>query len=276
MTRRAAWLLAPLAIVSGILLVAYLTLLLFPSSEVVAISSRAAARQGFLLRVGTITKTLPLGLRATNVTVSRPGATLLALDAIEIRPRFVPLLAGRLVIAYSGNTAGGTFSGEFETARGGRVEVSCSGIRLEGLPFLQTLSARIAGRGTGSGNLLGNGGRVRFSIDGFGVSGARIGGVVLPDVASQTVESVISYKDGVIRADSVTMQGEGLYARLRGEVRGGGIAGDPPIALSLELMPKPDFLDRQRFVFLALARYSDSPGHYLLPIGGTVGRPELR
>jgi type II secretion system protein N len=51
--------------------------------------------------------------------------------------------------------------------------------------------------------------------------------------------------------------------------------GDAPLNLTLELMPKPAFLERQKFVFLLLAKYLISPGNYRIPINGTLARPAI-
>lgn len=281
MKRRTICLLAPLTLFSGGVVLVYLTLLLFPLSELLRFSSRLAAQQGVILKAAGIGKTLPLGIRARDVNLSCERGTLLVLDRLALRLRFLPLLSGRVIIAYEGNAAGGALSGEIEATGPGRFEISCREIRLEELPLVRTFTpARITGRLSGNGKLLGQGSRangtVRFSLEDLEIAGAGIGGVILPDAARQTVQAVVVVGNGVIRAENVTMQGDGLYARLRGEILASGDIAVAPVNLSLELMPKPDFMERQKLVFLVLGKYSDSPGHYLLPIRGTAVRPELR
>jgi type II secretion system protein N len=262
-------------------LLAYLSLLLFPSSEILRVSSRLAAQHGLKLKVAEIGKTLPLGIRARGVAISGGTGTLLALDRLSLRLRFLPLLTGRVIIGYEGSAGQGNLFGEIEATGPARFEINCMGVRLEELPLLQALtSARVTGKLAGSGKLLGQGARamgtVRVSVEGLEVTGARIGGVMLPDAVRQTVQALVTVGNGVIKLENVTMQGDGLYARLKGEINAGVVTSAAPVNLSLELMPKPDFMERQKFVFLALGRYSDSPGHYLLPIRGTIGRPELQ
>jgi hypothetical protein len=41
------------------------------------------------------------------------------------------------------------------------------------------------------------------------------------------------------------------------------------------MMPKPAFLERQKFVFLLLTKYQSSPGAYSVPIHGTLAHPAL-
>ena len=76
--------------------------------------------------------------------------------------------------------------------------------------------------------------------------------------------------------ESFTFQGEGLYARLKGYFPQATPLGDAPLNLSLELMPKPEFLEKQKFVFLLLNKYLTTPGHYDIPVRGTLAKPLLQ
>jgi hypothetical protein len=40
-------------------------------------------------------------------------------------------------------------------------------------------------------------------------------------------------------------------------------------------MPKPEFMDKQRLVFLLLAKFAASPGVYKVPIRGTLLKPVI-
>jgi hypothetical protein len=59
---------------------------------------------------------------------------------------------------------------------------------------------------------------------------------------------------------------------LSGEVP---LSASAPLELILELMPKAEFLERQKFVFLLLLNYLDSPGHYRIPVRGTLAKPQV-
>jgi hypothetical protein len=53
------------------------------------------------------------------------------------------------------------------------------------------------------------------------------------------------------------------------------MAATAPLNLVLEIMPKPEFLESQKLVFMLLARFMVSPGVYLVPIRGTLLKPEI-
>ena len=82
--------------------------------------------------------------------------------------------------------------------------------------------------------------------------------------------------DGAIKLESFTLEGEGLYVRLKGGLPLTMPLGAAPLNLTLELMPKPEFLERQKFVFLLLTKYLTSPGHYEIPIRGTLAKPAIQ
>jgi len=63
--------------------------------------------------------------------------------------------------------------------------------------------------------------------------------------------------------------------RLSGDLPTGANAGSAPLNLVLEIMPKADFLEKQKLVFMLLAKFMVSPGVYKLPIRGTLLKPEI-
>jgi type II secretion system protein N len=106
--------------------------------------------------------------------------------------------------------------------------------------------------------------------------GVKVGGVPLPDAGYEKVQGKLNLSSREAAVESVTLQGKGLYARLRGKVTVVKSVSHSPLALNLELMPEPEFLEEQKLVFLVLAKYLDTPGHYAIPIAGTLGTPMLR
>jgi hypothetical protein len=63
--------------------------------------------------------------------------------------------------------------------------------------------------------------------------------------------------------------------RLSGEIPSGADAAATPLSMRLEIMPKPDFLEKQKLVFMLLARFMTAPGIYTVPIKGTLLKPVI-
>jgi len=102
-----------------------------------------------------------------------------------------------------------------------------------------------------------------------------MGAFALPDADNLNSKGMIRIADGKARLESLTLQGEGVYMRLSGNLPMGVNADSAPLDLLLEIMPKPEFLDKQKLVFLLLAKFMTSPGVYRVPIKGTLLRPEI-
>jgi type II secretion system protein N len=102
-----------------------------------------------------------------------------------------------------------------------------------------------------------------------------MGAFALPDAANLNSKGMIRITDGKARLESLTLQGEGLYMRLSGFLPMGANAASAPLDLVLEIMPKPEFLEKQKLVFLLLAKFMVSPGVYRVPIRGTLLKPEI-
>jgi len=63
--------------------------------------------------------------------------------------------------------------------------------------------------------------------------------------------------------------------RLSGDIPTGANAAVTPLNMSLQIMPKPDFLDKQKLVFMLLGRFMTAPGIYTVPIRGTLLKPVI-
>jgi type II secretion system protein N len=101
----------------------------------------------------------------------------------------------------------------------------------------------------------------------------KLGAFALPDVRDLTSQGMLRVTDGKLRLESFTLQGEGIHMRLSGDIPTGANAVNLPINLTLEIMPKPDFLEKEKLVFMLLTQFMVSPGVYHVPITGTLLKP---
>ena len=86
---------------------------------------------------------------------------------------------------------------------------------------------------------------------------------------------MIRVTDGKVRLESFTLQGDGLYMRISGDLPSGDTALTAPVNLVLEIMPKPEFMEKQKLVFLVLTKFMVSPGNFRVPITGTLLKPVI-
>jgi type II secretion system protein N len=267
-------------LIAALFLFLVFTLCFIPDRELQALAARALQHQGYSLRAGRFGKAFPLGVQAVNLEIADDRGVLLKAEKAAIRLNLLPLLAGRLTISAQAVIGAGQVAGDY-SPRGGDTQFELRGVRLEDLPFIQTVTgARAKGvmrlqghvKGTGKGPT----GLAQLEIKGANLSGVKIGEMPLPDADYRTVQGMARASAGILTLESFTLEGEGLYVRLKGDFPLTAPPGAAPLNLTLELMPKPEFLERQKFVFLLLTKYLTTPGRYEIPIRGTLAKPAIQ
>ena len=257
-----------------------LTICFVPDPELQAVAARALQQEGYTLHAAHFGKALPLGLKAADLEISDDRGVLLKAQQASFRLSLLPLLTGKLVLACRVAIGTGQAVADY-SLRDGETRIEINGIRLEDLPFIQTVTGA---RGKGDARLHGRfkakgknaGGELQLEIKGANVTGVKIGEIPLPDADYRTVQGMVRASSGAINLESFTLEGEGLYVRLKGGLPLTTPLGAAPLNLTLELMPKPDFLERQKFVFLLLTKYLTTPGRYEIPIRGTLAKPAIQ
>lgn len=274
-------LLAAGGIVAAVALTLAFTLLLIPSREIEGVVTRLLARDGYTFRAARFGKAFPLGVSARGVTVAGARGELLRLDRATVRLSLLPLLAGRVRVSFAGEIGPGRIGGEASLRGSGPTRATITGVRLEDIPFFRSVTGADAkGLLTAALSLRGSGpaaaGELKLEVAGADLRGMKIGETPLPDAPYDTIRGMLRLGGRRATIDSFTLQGRELYVRLKGEFPLTDPVGTAPLNLTLELMPKPELLDRQKLVFALLTRYLVTPGHYQLPIRGTLAKPLLQ
>ena len=279
MTRRRLAIIAagiPAALISFVIL----TILFIPGKAVERVLARALENQGYTLRSSSFGLTFPLGIQGKNLELGSDQGTLLKLDKAQIKLNLLPLFLGRVAFDFRSNIGKGQIKGEFTTGKQGRFAMDVAALQLEEIPFFRTVTdAQVKGELNGKGSFkLKQGttsGELQLAVKGAELQGVKIGGTPLPDATYKSVQGMLRTGGGKASLESLTFEGDGLYARLKGDMPLLSPISAAPINLTLELMPKAEFLEKQKFVFLLLLKYQTSPGHYQIPVRGTLGKPSL-
>jgi len=257
------------------------TVLFIPAREIRDALARGLEQQGYTLRTAYFGKAFPLGIKARKLEILDGQGSLVKLDEFTARIAILPLLAGKIVVDYHAGIGSGTIEGHFSYGRNREFSAEADNIRLEDIPFFQTVAdARVKGelssdiefREQGSGFK----GQARLSVKGAVLNGLKISGMPLPDASYETIRGMYLVNGGKGTLESLSLQGRGIYVRLRGDIPFTSPPGTAPINLTLELMPKPTFLENQKLVFLLLVKYLTSPGHYQIPVRGTLAKPAIQ
>jgi type II secretion system protein N len=267
--------------IAALLLFVSFVIIFTPAGAVQGLLERALGSAGYTFSAGEFGKALPLGIKARKVEIGDVRGVLLKADEAVVRLRLLPLLTGKVSFSYRAGIGGGEVFGKFSPNRGGETAFQISRLRLEDIPFISTVATTSArGELKAEGSFRGIGskaaGEARLEIKGLELAGVKIGEMPLPDAAYDLARGAMKVTGGRAVIESATLQGEGLYVRLRGDFPVTTPIGAAPLNLTLELMPKPEFMERQKFVFLLLARYLVSPGNYRIPVTGTLAHPAIQ
>jgi type II secretion system protein N len=266
-------------ICGAVLLFPLLILLFVPVGEIKGVLVRGFEQKGYVLRMGELRKSLPLGMSARNVVIADERGTLLKLDEASVHLKLFPLCIGRFVVDSRARIGGGEVRATFQP-RSGSFSVHGAGVLLEDIPYFPTVTgANVKGGLFVDGSFNGKGnrsrGEVKLEVRGAELSAIKIGEMPLPDASYSSIRGMFRVSGGKGTLESLTFRGEGIYSRLSGTLPVSGPLANAPLDLTLELMPKPDFLERQKFVFLLLAKYQASPGSYRIPIKGVLLKPAI-
>jgi type II secretion system protein N len=266
----------------GALLLFVIFVIIFtPAGAMQGLLERALGSAGYTFSAGEFGKALPLGIKARKVEIADERGVLFKADEAVVRLRLLPLLTGKVSFGYWAGIGGGEIAGDFSPNRGGEMDFQITRLRLEDIPFISTATGtRARGELNAEGNFRGIGskavGEARLEIKGLELANVKIGEMPLPDAAYDLARGAMKVIGGKAVIESATLQGEGLYVRLKGDFPVTAPLGAAPLNLTLDLMPKPEFMERQKFVFLLLARYLVSPGNYRLPVTGTLAHPTIQ
>lgn len=264
----------------GVLLFFFLTALFVPANTLLSAANRGISPYGLNLTAARFSKALPLGIKGVGITLSSAAGDLLTLRKGGLYLELLPLLTGKLVISLDAEVGSGTVISSFSLLRSPATNITVKNVRLEDVPFFQTVAGMkaagiLSAKVVTSGVISKAKGSVQLEVQGAELSGVKIGAMPLPDAAYRSIQGMIRITGGKGSLESFTLQGDDLYVRLKGGLPFADPLPATPLDLQLEIMPKPALLEKQKLIFLVLLKYQDTPGHYLIPVKGTLGKPQV-
>ncbi len=266
-------------LVIGVCFFLFLIYVLFPMGRVNAVISQQLASQGLTLTPGAH-KTLLPGLGWDDLLLASDQGPLLRCKRLKVRLGLLSLLKGRVAVAALAAIGGGQLDLEYGITGTQALDLHADAINLADIPFFKTVLGATAGgslwsEGSVTRGPAGPNGELKLEIKQLGFSGVKLGAFPLPDVSNLRAQGMVRVTNGKARLESFALEGEGVYMRLSGDLPYGAHATTTPLNLTLEIMPKPEFLEKQKLVFMLLAKFATSPGVYRLPITGTLLKPVL-
>ncbi len=224
-----------------------------------------AMREGDLrLRVTELQKGLFYDFTCGSITLLKKDKPLLSVENIEGKINPLSLLLLKLDVSFDGDLSGGKVDGSIDLFRGGdRVSVAVRNAGLEGMPFFSQLGIRGNGVLSGDISIKNAKGTATFSVADARFDQASIAGIAVPLNVFTSALGAMTVGSKTLRIQSFALEGEGIYARLSGDISAGRMN------LKMELMPEKNFKD-QNVVFIMIKKYEVSPGYYSIPLTGPL------
>jgi type II secretion system protein N len=253
--------------------------LFFPMGRVNAVINQQLASQGLNITPGAHKTVFP-GLAWDNLLLSSDQGALLRCERLKLQLGLLPLLRGRVTVAAGATVGKGRLDLKYGMNGPMVLALHADGISLADIPFFKTVLGATAGGSLWSEGGVTRGpkglnGAMKLEIKQLEFSGVKLGAFPLPDASNLHCQGMVRVTNGSVRLESFNLEGEGIFMRLSGDLPSGANATSAPLDLVLEIMPKPEFLEKQKLVFMLLAKFATSPGVYRLPIKGTLLKPVL-
>jgi type II secretion system protein N len=257
-----------------------MAIMFIPGRTIFEAANSGLSPYGLRLEAVSFGKAFPVGIKGKGITLSSEAGELLKLRSGRLSLELMPLLVGKVTFSVQAEIGSGSLVSSMSLLRSPSTKIEVKNVRLEDIPFFQTVtgikaSGILSGKAETSGLISRAKGYLQLDVDGAELSGIKIGEMPLPDASYRKVQGMVRISDGKASIESFTLQGDDLYVRLKGGLPLADPLPATPLNLSLELMPKPSLLEKQKLIFLLLVKFQDTPGHYLIPVKGTLGKPQV-
>jgi type II secretion system protein N len=248
---------------SGILLITALvwgTWLIVIPADMIEQRMEDSLRQGEMrAEFSGLRKGLFYSLKAEVLDIRRGGEVLVSVYDLKVRPDWAQFLGLRAGVRFRGELGGGSISGKASTGSGGeRLEARARDVRLEQMDLYALTGQRISGQAEADLEMKGREGEVTMSARGLVADQVEVRGFSLPRDIFHTARGAASIKAGTVNLTSLTLEGEGFFARLS------GVIGQRRTKLTLELMPEDQ--EKELLISAALSRFRVSKGYYRVPL----------
>jgi type II secretion system protein N len=268
------------AVLAAFLFLPWLTLCFIPDNALLAAVNSQLTPQGLQLSAADLGRPFPLGISGKGVVLSDLDDNVwLRLDKASIRLRVSSLLIGRCHLGISAGILDGSIRGQMNVWPMVKGNIRADQIALSEIGILDSLlaGARLAGQANldlviASPKGGEPEGTAKVQIRPLTLSNLTFGAFKLPDLSSQELRAMLKIKGQSVTVDNLALQTDDIYLRVNGTVP---LSANRPLSIQMALMPSSKLLEKQPSLGLLMLPYQQSPGNFLISIGGTTANPQL-
>jgi type II secretion system protein N len=195
-----------------------------------------------------------------GLDIKRSGERLVAVDDVSGKLDLPSLLLLKAVVPFEGRTGGGALKGRAEIKKGGyALTLNVKGAELGETGIFELTGLRAGGLLSGKLDVRDNSGRARFFVNPLRLEPVSVMGAQLPLNMFDTMRGALYLKGEYVEIESLALEGRGVYARVKGEMKSGNLD------IKLEFMPEEEVMPDALLSSL-MGKYRVSRGHYSIPI----------
>lgn len=212
------------------------------------------------VEITDLRKGLFYNFKSQRVTLKRSGKTLLSIEnaAGNIHPFSLFLM--KIALSFNGAISGGEIQGKVDLMKGRhRVNVHIENAKIEGIPLFEVMGLRERGTLSGELKIEDGFGDLRFSIKDAKFERGSFSGVMIPLDMFDNAKGAMAIHGDLIKIVSFSLEGKGIYARIKGNITGN------VVDLTIEIM-RDSSLKGKTYLFSMIEHYNVSPGYYMIPI----------
>lgn len=252
------------AVTVTVIIVFGIWLIVIPESLIMNLTENSLKDKNITLETKGFKKGLFYSFKFDGITLKKTGDTLLSLENVGGRINPLSLLLMRLTLSFDADTSGGDIKGQINLLKGKTlVNIYIDNANVDEMPLLKVIG--LSGKGSLSGelHLRDKSGDLRFFIKDARFADKSFSGINVPLNVFHNVKGAMVINGDTVEVTSFSLEGSGIYARIKGNIRGGNID------LTMEIMPDSSFAGSS-YIFSMIDNYKVSPGYYVIPIKSTI------
>jgi len=206
-------------------------------------------------------KGLFYSVSAEALDVKASDVRMLSVEDVRVNPDFLAsLLELKGVVNFSGEIGNGTLTGTAQADKQHyKVALSLIGANLEKLGLFEQIGLTGSGVLDADMDMADNEGVATFAVNNAKFNTIRYRGQTIPVNMIDRIRGKLAFEGNTVTLESITLEGEGIFARATGIIRGN------QMDVKLELMPERETMPHT-IISALFGNYQASPGHYIIPV----------
>lgn len=252
-----------IAVIAAFLLVSGFWFIAIPQDLIVSKIENSIQADNYHVDVIGFEKGLFYNFRSDSIILKKTGRELITINTLSGKVNPLSLLMLRLPLIFNGKMGEGKIHGNIELLKAENIiHVRDAGI--DNIPFFEHLGLNGSGTLSGDLSMKKESGDIKFTANNLKCKSWTLGDITVPMEMFHTAKGAMSVNGNTVTILSFVLEGDGIYARIKGNI----ISGQTD--LSMEVMPEKALTEKS-FIFSLIENYKVSPGYYVIPIKINLG-----